>query len=114
MYTYKLTPEQYIKLRSQGYSLKEIEAQVKKDISGAKTLKICFSETEAAEWLQKKHPRKLTINEVYDWWVENAKMEYTNPSMSGLYQEYERLRAMGKPLIMYKEMAKDNKTHKIY
>jgi len=118
MRTFKLMPEQKLKLLGSGYTLKEIESMVKADMRtlGLKlqTLKICFSEKEVSEWMQRRHPKKLSIDELYDWWVENAKEKYSKVSMSGLYCEYERLRAMGKPLRMYKEMAMDDKPHKVY
>jgi len=114
MRTFKLTPEQRLKLYATGYSLKEIEAMVKADIPNAQTLKICFSDAEALEWFRKRYPPELSIDELYQWWVSFAKTEYEKPSMSGLYVEYKRRRAMFKPLVMYKEMAKDNKPHKVY
>jgi hypothetical protein len=114
MHTFKLTAEQRLKIIQHGYSLKEIEAAVKADIPGAQTLKICFLEAEALEWMQKRHPPKLSIEELYNWWVFYAKREYSNPAKSGLYKAYEERRETGKPLVMYKEMAADNKPHKVY
>ncbi|WP_461249077.1 hypothetical protein, partial [Treponema sp. R6D11] len=77
-------------------------------------LKICFSDDELLEWVNKKYPKKLSIDELYNWWVSNAKPKYMKPQKSGLYVEYMKRRAKGKPLIMYKEMTKDNKQRKVY
>jgi predicted DNA-binding transcriptional regulator AlpA len=114
MRTFKLTVAQKLKLLELGYSKKEIELMVKADIPKAKTLKICFSETEVSEWLNKRHPPILSVDELFNWWVLNAKSEYTHISKSGLYKAYEDHRAMGKPLVLYKEMSADNKPHKVY
>jgi len=113
MYTFKLTKEQKLKLISCGFTLKEIEEQVKKDIPGVINLKICFSDEELLEWLKKRYPPKKTVDEVFEWWWSYAKTEYMGVH-GGLYYEYERRRALRKPLIMPKEFAVDNKPHKIY
>ncbi|WP_461248476.1 hypothetical protein, partial [Treponema sp. R6D11] len=52
--TFKLTPEQKLKLLGHGYTQKEVEDMVKADIPNAKTLKICFSDDELLEWVNKK------------------------------------------------------------
>jgi len=115
MYTFKLTHEQRLKLIGSGYTLKEIQDAVKRDIPGAITLKICFSDEETLEWMKKRYPKKLSIDEVFEWWTLHAKTEFTRGvSMSGLYKAYEDRRELRKPLIMYKEMAVDNKPHRIY
>jgi len=114
MKTFKLTPEQRFKLLMHGYTQKEIEDLVMADIPGAKTLKICFSEDEAMEWLKKKYPPELSLDELLDWWYSKAKTEFMNVSPSGLYVEYKKRRAKRKPLIMYKEMAVDEKPHRVY
>jgi len=113
MKTFKLTPEQKLKLLELGYTQKDCEAMVLADIPNAKTLKICFSETEVLEWLNKKYPRCLTVDEVFSWWWSYCKPEYKNVH-GGLYAEYLKRHAKRKPLVMYKEMAVDNKPHKVY
>ena len=114
MRTFRLTPEQRLKLLQLGYTRKDIEEIVKADIPGAETLKICFSETEVLEWLGKRYPPKLSVGELFDWWVSNAKTEYKEVSASGLYKAYEDRREIRKPLVMYAEMSKDNKPHKVF
>ena len=111
--TFKLTPEQKFKLLMSGYTQKEIEEMVMADIPGAKTLKICFSEDEVLEWLNKKYPPELSIDELFSWWWSYAKPEYMGVH-DGLYVEYKKRRAKRRPLIMYAEMAADNKPHKVY
>ena len=76
-------------------------------------VKICFSEEELFDWLNKKYARCKTVDEVYAWWWSFCKPEYKNVH-GGLYIEYMKRHAKRKPLIMYKEMAVDNKQHKIY
>ena len=111
--TFKLTTEQRYKLFELGYSQKDIEEMVLKDIPNAKTLKICFSEDEVLEWLEKRYPKELSVDELFAWWKSYAKPEYMGVH-GGLYVEYKRRRAKRKPLVMYKEMAADNKPHKVY
>ena len=113
MKTFKLTPEQRFKLLMHGYTQKEIEELVMADIPGAQTLKICFSDDEVLEWVSKKHPRCLTLDEVFNWWKQYAKPEYQGVH-GGLYFEYMKRHAKRKPLIMYKEMAVDDQPHKVY
>jgi len=113
MRTFKLTPEQRFKLLMLGYTKKDIEDLVKAGIPGAKTLKICFSETEVLEWMAKRYPPELSIDELFTWWYSHAKPEYMGVH-GGLYVEYKKRRAKRKPLIMYKEMAADDKPHKVY
>jgi len=113
LHTFKLTPEQKLTLLQFGYTQKDCEEMVLKDIPNAVTLKICFSEQEVLEWVEKRYPRKLSVDEVFTWWKENAKPKYQGVH-GGLYEYYEKRRAKRKPLIMYKEMAADDKPHKIY
>jgi len=114
MRIFKLTAAQRFRLLEHGYAQKDIEAMVQADIPKAKTIKICFSETEILEWMRKKHQPELSIDELLDWWRFNAKTEFMNVSPTGLYVEYKKRRAKRKPLVMYKEMAVDNKPHKVY
>ena len=113
MRTFKLTPEQRFKLLMLGYTQKEIEEMVMADIPGAETLKICFSENEVLEWIGKKYPPELSVDELFAWWKSYAKPEYMGVH-NGLYVEYKKRRAKRKPLVMYEEMAADNKPHKVY
>jgi len=113
LHTFKLTSEQKLTLLQSGYTQKDCEEMVLKDIPNAVTLKICFSEKEVLEWMEKRYPRKLSVDEVFTWWKQNAKRKYQGVQ-NGLYVEYLKRRAKRKPLIMYKEMAVDNKPHKIY
>jgi len=118
MYTFKISHEQKLKLINAGYTLKELQEQVTADMKKAglkvQSLKICFSEQEVIEWIDEKYPAKLSIEQLYNLWAESAKNEYKKPSMSGLYKHYEKLRAMGRPLVMYHDMAADNKQHKFF
>jgi hypothetical protein len=78
-----------------------------------KTVKICFSEEEVLEWLNKKYARCKTVDEVFAWWWSYCKPEYKNVH-GGLWYEYLKRHKQRRPLIMYKEMAVDEKQHKIY
>jgi hypothetical protein len=113
-HVFKLSRDQILKLLSVGLTLADCEAMILRDIPNAKTLKICFSEKEVLDWIQKRYPKLLSIDEVFEWWQSHAKPEYMRPSMSGLYVHYRELRARGKPLRMYKEMCADNKPHIVY
>lgn len=117
MKIYKKTKQQRYDLLLLGYTPEKIAEKVKASIPPgykAKTLKICFSEDEALEWAGKKYPPEMSAEELHNLWYFNAKPEYKNPSMSGLYVEYKKRRAKRKPLIMYAEMSEDNKPHKFY
>jgi hypothetical protein len=125
MQTYKLKAGQKLKLIASGYSLKEIEAHIKTDIPKGKTLKICFSDEEILDWIKNRYPIKKSITELLEWWKTYAKsdkeinrylgnIKHKKLRASGLYKLYEECREQGKPLVLYKEMAVDNKPHKVY
>jgi len=123
LHIFKLTKKQEFKLLLAGLSVEKLERIVLESIPGAINLKICFSDDEAIKWVNNRYynkykksypPSDSGIQGLFDWWQSYAKEQFMRPAMSGLYYTYDMCRRQGKPFVMPKGMAKDNRAHKVY